>query len=57
MRYLTIRVDELETGPSAMLRKVDRDERRGDRDDRPRGRRDRDGGRGRDEESDAERAE
>ena len=35
LRYLTIRVDELEEGPSAMMRKVDRDrdrdERRGDR--------------------------
>ena len=44
LRYLTIRVDELEEGPSAMMRKVDRDrdgERgdrfdRGDRGDRPR---------------------
>ena len=35
LRYLTIRVDEHEEGPSAMMRKVDRDrerdERRGDR--------------------------
>ena len=35
LRYLTVRVDELEEGPSAMMRKVDRDrerdERRGDR--------------------------
>jgi small subunit ribosomal protein S6 len=31
LRYLTIRVDELEEGPSAMMRKADRD-----RDDRPR---------------------
>jgi small subunit ribosomal protein S6 len=30
LRYLTIRVDELEEGPSAMMRKSDRDER-GDR--------------------------
>ena len=34
LRYLTMRVDELEEGPSAMMRKVDRDrerdERRGD---------------------------
>lgn len=41
LRSLTVRVDELEEGPSAMMRKVDRDrdrdERRGDR------RRDRDG--------------
>ena len=56
LRYLTVRVDELEEGPSAMMRKVDRDrdrdERRGfgdrgfdrdrgDRGDRDRGRRDR----------------
>jgi small subunit ribosomal protein S6 len=44
LRALTVRVDELEAGPSAMMRKVDRDrdrdERRGER------RRDRDGGRG-----------
>ena len=35
LRYLTIRVDEHEEGPSAMMRKADRDrerdERRGDR--------------------------
>jgi small subunit ribosomal protein S6 len=33
IRYLTIRVDELEEGPSAMMRKSDRDERgfRGER--------------------------
>ena len=38
LRYITIRVDEHEEGPSAMLRKSDRDDRRGprgDRDDRP----------------------
>jgi small subunit ribosomal protein S6 len=38
LRYLTIRVDELEEGPSAMMRRAerdrDRDERRGDRGDR-----------------------
>ena len=38
VRYLTIRVDEHEEGPSAMMRRAerdrDRDERRGDRDDR-----------------------
>lgn len=34
LRYLTIRVDELEEGPSAMMRKVDRDR---ERDDRPGG--------------------
>jgi len=59
LRYLTVRVDELEEGPSAMMRKVDRDreraERRGgdrfvrfDRGDRP-PRRDRDEGRPRDD--------
>lgn len=41
LRYLTVRVDALEEGPSAMMRKADRDrdrdDRRGDR------RRDRDG--------------
>lgn len=31
LRYLTIRVEELEEGPSAMLRKVDRDRERDDR--------------------------
>jgi small subunit ribosomal protein S6 len=41
LRYLTIRVDELEEGQSAMMRKVDRDERRGDRDRGDRGDRDR----------------
>jgi small subunit ribosomal protein S6 len=49
LRYLTIRVDELEEGPSAMMRKADRDrerdERRGERrfgrDDDDRGDRDR----------------
>jgi len=38
LRYLTVRVDALEEGPSAMMRKVDRDrerdERRGERFDR-----------------------
>jgi small subunit ribosomal protein S6 len=28
IRYLTVRVDELEEGPSAMMRKQDRDQRR-----------------------------
>src|SRR5690242_18182308 len=39
LRYLTIRVDELEEGPSAMMRKSDRDRdgERGDRGDRDRG--------------------
>lgn len=31
LRYMTVRVEELEEGPSAMMRKSDRDERRGDR--------------------------
>ena len=60
LRYMTVRVDELEEGPSAMMRKVDRDRERderggggrfgdrgdrfGDRGDRPR--RDRDDDRG-----------
>ena len=38
LRYLTVRVDELEEGPSAMMRKADRDrerDERGDRRDRP----------------------
>ena len=37
LRFMTIRVDELEEGPSAMMRKSDRDDRRpgrGDRSDR-----------------------
>lgn len=37
LRYLTLRVDEHEDGPSAMMQKRDRDDRRGDR-DRPGGR-------------------
>lgn len=41
IRYMTIRVEELETGPSAMMRKSDRGER-GDRGDRRGGRGDRD---------------
>ncbi|MFZ0404077.1 MAG: 30S ribosomal protein S6, partial [Pseudolabrys sp.] len=40
LRYLTIRVEAHEDGPSAMMRKADRDDRergdRGDRSDRPR---------------------
>jgi small subunit ribosomal protein S6 len=36
IRFLTIRVDELEKGPSAMMRRGDKErERRSDRDDRP----------------------
>ena len=45
LRYLTVRVETHEEGPSAMMRKSDRDERRGDRfggdrfrDERPRDR-------------------
>jgi small subunit ribosomal protein S6 len=61
LRFLTVRVDELEEEPSAMMRKVDRDRERDERRDDRRGddrrsddrrgdrRRDRDG-RGRDEE-------
>jgi small subunit ribosomal protein S6 len=39
LRYLTVRVEEHEEGPSAMLRKSDRDDRggRGERGDRDRG--------------------
>ena len=38
LRYLTIRVEAHEEGPSAMMRKSDRDDRDlGDRGDRPRG--------------------
>jgi small subunit ribosomal protein S6 len=43
LRTLTVRVDQLEAGPSAMMRKADRDERRGER-----GERGFDRGRGRD---------
>ena len=31
IRYLTVRVEELEEGPSAMMRKADRDRERDDR--------------------------
>ncbi|MDP3176935.1 MAG: 30S ribosomal protein S6 [Spirochaetaceae bacterium] len=37
LRFLTIRVDELEEGPSAMMQKRDRDDDRGDRPGRPGG--------------------
>ena len=40
LRFMTIRVDELEEGPSAMMQKRDRDDDRGDR---PGGRPDRGG--------------
>jgi small subunit ribosomal protein S6 len=36
LRYLTVRVDELEAGPSAMMRRAERDERDRDRDRGPR---------------------
>src|SRR5690242_5960093 len=42
IRYMTVRVDELENGPTVMMRKGDRDGRRRDRDGREGGR---DGGR------------
>ncbi len=46
IRYMTVRVEELEGGPSAMMRKSERSER-GDRGDRgPRGDRDRGAPRG-----------
>lgn len=51
IRFLTIRVDEHETGPSAMMKRGERDDRRGRRDrdgrdrDRDREPRSRDGGR------------
>ena len=38
IRYMTIRVDELETGPSAMMRRGERNERDGRRGDREGGR-------------------
>ena len=41
LRYMTVRVDEFEEGPSAMMRKADRDRER-DRDDRRGGERRRD---------------
>jgi small subunit ribosomal protein S6 len=42
IRYMTIKLDELQAGPSVMMRKAERREERGDRGDRPdRPRRDR----------------
>ena len=35
IRYMTVRVDELENGPSAMMRRGERDRARGERGDRP----------------------
>jgi len=52
LRYLTIRVDELEEGPSAMMRKVDRDR---ERDERGFGFRDRERGGFRDRDRDRDR--
>ncbi len=37
IRFLTVRVDEHDAGPSAMMRRADRDEREGGRGDRDRG--------------------
>jgi len=37
LRFMTIRVDALEEGPSAMMQKRDRDDERGDRPGGPRG--------------------
>ena len=45
IRYMTIKVDAHETGPSVMMRRGERDKRRGDRDDDRGDRGDR-GGRG-----------
>ena len=49
IRYMTIKVDEHEQGPSVMMRRGERDKRRGDRDDDRGPRGDRNGGRSRDE--------
>lgn len=48
LRYMTVRVEEHEAGPSAMMQKRDRDDRRGDRPGRDFDRPGRDGGRDRD---------
>ncbi len=37
IRFLTLRLDELDAGPSAMMKRGDRDDRRGGRGDRDRG--------------------
>lgn len=47
IRFLTIRVGEHDNDPSPMMKRGDRDDRRGGRRDRDRGPRDRDGDRGR----------
>jgi small subunit ribosomal protein S6 len=54
LRYLTVRVEEHEEGPSAMMRKVDRDR---ERDERGFGFRDRDRGGFRDRDRDRDRGE
>lgn len=46
IRFLTVKVEALETEPSAQMRRGDRDDRRGDRDDRGPPRGDRGGFRG-----------
>ncbi|KAB2881889.1 MAG: 30S ribosomal protein S6 [Pseudorhodoplanes sp.] len=52
LRFMTVRVEELEDGPSAMMRKSDRDEReRGERERGGRGPRREREGRGREEEA------
>ncbi len=56
LRYLTVRVDELEEGPSVMMRKVDRDRERDDRGGGG-GFRDRDRGGFRDRDRDRDRGE
>jgi len=35
IRFMTVRIDELENGPSAMMRRGERDRARGERGDRP----------------------
>ncbi len=47
LRYMTVRVNEHEADQSVMMRKSDRDDRRGGRGDRPPFRRDQDGSGGR----------
>jgi small subunit ribosomal protein S6 len=54
LRYLTVRVEEHEEGPSVMMRKVDRDR---ERDDRGGGFRDRDRGGFRDRDRDRDRGD
>ena len=55
IRYMTVRIDEAEAGPSVMMRKQERDRERGDRGDRG-PRRDGGGDRGPREGGDRERA-